>query len=206
MSIRVPVEDADALDVALRARDDAVCELRGEDGRFLVVLSQVHYVKRYAREARVGFPSRRAPWASRSGSSAYRGRARRPSQRADASRALQRTMRRRTWAWRRSPILGWPTSRGSTAGQGDAGRDPGGGRSRHGRSAARQPAAGPTRCSVSSTGTRRVRTPRAISRGSHSSCSLPTAITSRRGCNASERRRSRATPGCGRRRPRSRRC
>ena len=51
----MPVEDADALDAALRARDDAVCELHAEDGRFLVVLSQVHYVKRYAREARVGF-------------------------------------------------------------------------------------------------------------------------------------------------------
>ena len=47
--------DLDALDAALKARDDAVCELRGEDGRFLVVLSQVLYVKRYAREARVGF-------------------------------------------------------------------------------------------------------------------------------------------------------
>ena len=55
VSMRVPVEDADALDKALRAREDAVCELRGEDGRFLVVLSQVLYVKRYAREARVGF-------------------------------------------------------------------------------------------------------------------------------------------------------
>ena len=55
VSMRVPVEDADALDQALRARDDTVCELRGEDGRFLVALSQVHYVKRYAREARVGF-------------------------------------------------------------------------------------------------------------------------------------------------------
>ena len=55
LAMRVPVEDADALDTALKARDDAVCELRGEDGRFLVVLSQVLYVKRYAREARVGF-------------------------------------------------------------------------------------------------------------------------------------------------------
>jgi hypothetical protein len=55
VSVRVPVEDADALDAALKARDDAVCELRGEDGRFLVVLSRVLYVKRYAREARVGF-------------------------------------------------------------------------------------------------------------------------------------------------------
>ena len=57
VSMRVPVEDADALDNALRKRDDAVCELRGEDGRFLVVLGRVLYVKRYAREARVGFAS-----------------------------------------------------------------------------------------------------------------------------------------------------
>ena len=55
--MRVPVEDADALDKALRARDDTVCELRGEDGVFLVVLGRVLYVKRYAREAHVGFGS-----------------------------------------------------------------------------------------------------------------------------------------------------
>jgi hypothetical protein len=55
LSVRVPAEDADALEAALRTREDAVCELRGEDGRFLVVLGQVLYVKRYAREARVGF-------------------------------------------------------------------------------------------------------------------------------------------------------
>jgi hypothetical protein len=55
--MRVPVEDADALDKALRARDDTVCELRGEDGAFLVVLGRVLYVKRYAREAHVGFGS-----------------------------------------------------------------------------------------------------------------------------------------------------
>ena len=57
LSMRVPAEDADALDQALRARDDTVCELRGEDGVFLVVLGRVLYVKRYAREARVGFGS-----------------------------------------------------------------------------------------------------------------------------------------------------
>jgi hypothetical protein len=55
LSMRVPVEDADALEAALRSRNDGVCELRGEDGRFLVVLARVLYVKRYAREARVGF-------------------------------------------------------------------------------------------------------------------------------------------------------
>lgn len=57
VAMRVPVKDADALDQALRARDDTVCELRGEDGVFLVVLGRVLYVKRYAREARVGFGS-----------------------------------------------------------------------------------------------------------------------------------------------------
>jgi hypothetical protein len=55
LSIRVPVGEADALDAALRDREDAVCELSAEDGRFLVVLTRVLYVKRYAREARVGF-------------------------------------------------------------------------------------------------------------------------------------------------------
>ena len=55
LSVRVPVSDADALDSALRAREDTVCELTAEDGRFLVVLARVQYVKRYAREARVGF-------------------------------------------------------------------------------------------------------------------------------------------------------
>ena len=55
LSMRVPVADADALERALRARDDTVCELHGEDGVFLVVLERVLYVKRYAREPRVGF-------------------------------------------------------------------------------------------------------------------------------------------------------
>jgi hypothetical protein len=57
LSMRVPPDDADALDQALRTRDDTVCELHGEDGVFLVVLGRVLYVKRYAREARVGFGS-----------------------------------------------------------------------------------------------------------------------------------------------------
>lgn len=55
LSVRIPVSDADALDAALRTREDAVCELSAEDGRFLVVLARVLYVKRYARESRVGF-------------------------------------------------------------------------------------------------------------------------------------------------------
>ena len=55
LSVRVPAADADALDVALRARTDTVAEVEAEDGRLLVVLAKVTYVKHYAREARVGF-------------------------------------------------------------------------------------------------------------------------------------------------------
>ena len=55
LALRVPAAEADALDAALRARDDVVCELTAQDGRFLVVLERVLYVKRYSRETRVGF-------------------------------------------------------------------------------------------------------------------------------------------------------
>jgi hypothetical protein len=57
LAARVAVKDADALEERLRARDDAVVELETQDARFLVVLAQVLFVKRYAREARVGFSS-----------------------------------------------------------------------------------------------------------------------------------------------------
>jgi hypothetical protein len=57
LAARVSVQDADALEQRLRARDDAVVELAAQDARYLVVLAQVLYVKRYAREARVGFSS-----------------------------------------------------------------------------------------------------------------------------------------------------
>jgi hypothetical protein len=57
LAARVAVKDADALEERLRAREDAVVELAAQDARFLVVLAQVLFVKRYAREARVGFSS-----------------------------------------------------------------------------------------------------------------------------------------------------
>ena len=57
LAARVTPKDADALEERLRARDDAVVELETQDARFLVVLAQVLFVKRYAREARVGFSS-----------------------------------------------------------------------------------------------------------------------------------------------------
>ena len=55
LAVRVPVPEADRLEAALRKREDTVCELNAEDGRFIVALERVVYVKRYAREARVGF-------------------------------------------------------------------------------------------------------------------------------------------------------
>jgi len=57
LAARVAAKDAGALEERLRARDDAVVELETQDARFLVVLAQVLFVKRYAREARVGFSS-----------------------------------------------------------------------------------------------------------------------------------------------------
>jgi hypothetical protein len=57
LSIRVAPAEADALEASLRAPAEPVIELSAEDGRFLVVLPKVSYVKRYAREARVGFTS-----------------------------------------------------------------------------------------------------------------------------------------------------
>lgn len=58
LAARVPVQDADALDQRLRSGEDGIVELQGEDARLLVALAKVQYVKRYARESRVGFSSR----------------------------------------------------------------------------------------------------------------------------------------------------
>ena len=55
LSARVPLDDAESLEKQLRDRDDAVVEINSQEGRYLVVLPQVLYVKRFARESRVGF-------------------------------------------------------------------------------------------------------------------------------------------------------
>ena len=55
MSARVPTPDADELEERLRKREDVVVEVNAEDGRYLVVVPRVLYVKRFAREPRVGF-------------------------------------------------------------------------------------------------------------------------------------------------------
>ena len=55
MSALVTVEAADALERALVASASGTLALDAEDGRYTVALSRVVYVKRFAREAKVGF-------------------------------------------------------------------------------------------------------------------------------------------------------
>jgi hypothetical protein len=57
LAARVPLANADLLEDHLRRREDAVVEVEAQDARYLVVLARVLYVKRYARESRVGFSS-----------------------------------------------------------------------------------------------------------------------------------------------------
>ena len=55
MGALVSQESADALDRALRAGSNGTVELQAEDGVIVLVLPRVLYVKRFARETRVGF-------------------------------------------------------------------------------------------------------------------------------------------------------
>ena len=51
----VTVKGADELERALATDQDGTMMLDTNDGRFTVVLARVVYMKRYARESRVGF-------------------------------------------------------------------------------------------------------------------------------------------------------
>ena len=51
------MSEADALEQRLRRAASGVAELEADDGRLLVVLSHVLYVRRHARGSRVGFSS-----------------------------------------------------------------------------------------------------------------------------------------------------
>ena len=51
----VPLGEADMLQQKLRERADETVELQGEDGVYGVAIPHVTYVKRFARESRVGF-------------------------------------------------------------------------------------------------------------------------------------------------------
>jgi hypothetical protein len=51
----VTQEEADALEKALGKGDDGVFKIDAEDGRYAISLRRIVFVKRYARESRVGF-------------------------------------------------------------------------------------------------------------------------------------------------------
>jgi hypothetical protein len=55
MGALVSQESADALERSLGAGSEKVLTLDAEDGRYLVRLERVVYVKRFARDSRVGF-------------------------------------------------------------------------------------------------------------------------------------------------------
>ncbi len=55
MGALVSPEHAEALERKLAAGGDGVVELEAEDGRYTLVAHRIVYLKRFAREARVGF-------------------------------------------------------------------------------------------------------------------------------------------------------
>jgi hypothetical protein len=55
MGAQVPAADAERLERHLAAGGDGTVEIGLEDGRCIVVLARVLYVKRFAKESRVGF-------------------------------------------------------------------------------------------------------------------------------------------------------
>jgi hypothetical protein len=57
MGALVSTASADELDRALAGGQDSSLTLEAEDGRYTVALRRVVYVKRFARESRVGFGS-----------------------------------------------------------------------------------------------------------------------------------------------------
>jgi hypothetical protein len=54
-SALVEASVADELERRLRDGAEGAVDVEAEDGRYLVLLRQVAYLKRYARESRVGF-------------------------------------------------------------------------------------------------------------------------------------------------------
>ena len=55
MNALVTEESAEALERAVNARSEGTLALDAQDGRYTIVLSRVAYVKRFAREAKLGF-------------------------------------------------------------------------------------------------------------------------------------------------------
>ena len=57
LSVLVPPETADELDRGLAGTGDGAYSFDADDGRYTVTLRRIVYVKRFARESRVGFGS-----------------------------------------------------------------------------------------------------------------------------------------------------
>jgi hypothetical protein len=57
MGARLTSSSADQLEQALASHDDGALALDAEDGRYTIPLARVVYVKRFTRDARVGFTS-----------------------------------------------------------------------------------------------------------------------------------------------------
>ncbi|MGH3048956.1 MAG: hypothetical protein ACRDLK_02280 [Gaiellaceae bacterium] len=57
LSIVVPLQTAEDLDRSLAGDHDSAYSFEADDGRYTISLRRVVYVKRYARESRVGFGS-----------------------------------------------------------------------------------------------------------------------------------------------------
>lgn len=55
MSALVTADGADALERALRDEGPPLIALDADDGRYTIVLRRVVYLKRFARESKVGF-------------------------------------------------------------------------------------------------------------------------------------------------------
>ena len=57
MGALITAASADQLERALAGGDDGTLALEADDGRYIVALRRVVYVKRFTREGRVGFTS-----------------------------------------------------------------------------------------------------------------------------------------------------
>jgi hypothetical protein len=55
LSIVVPLQTAEDLDRSLAGDHDSAYSFEADDGRYTISLRRVVYVKRFARESRVGF-------------------------------------------------------------------------------------------------------------------------------------------------------
>jgi hypothetical protein len=58
LTFTVPPHEADSLEHRLRAGDGGIVELDTDEGRLLVALGHVLYVRRHSRGSRVGFSAR----------------------------------------------------------------------------------------------------------------------------------------------------